>query len=223
MSNYNTWNNYKFLYPFEGSDTVTATYSQAWQDIFVLTMLSGLKNGTYLEVGCNIPDYTNNTYLLSKDFNWNGTSIDFLPNVANAWKTQRPENKLLIADALTLDYAQLLQDNTVIDYLQLDIEPSTNTFSVLTKLPHNTHRFKVITFETDYYTGGDSIRVREESRKFLTDLGYTMIIGDVLVDGNKPFEDWYVDMNLVNQTVAKSIKEKALHTQNPQELLVCPK
>lgn len=212
-----------FKYPFKGSDSLSVSdfKSQAGQDLFVLSVLAGKTNGSYLEIGCNVPESYNNTFVLAKHFNWNGVSIDFLPELKAQWDEVRPNNKFLFTDALTLDYSTVIND-PIIDYLQVDIEPSTHTFQALKKIPHDKYRFRVITFETDYYTGGDSIMVREESRKFLTDLGYTLIVGDVLVayGGLHPFEDWYVDMNLVDQNIAKSIQNDAKFTQNPAQLLL---
>ena len=48
---------------------IKANHSQAYQDLFVLTMLSGKKNGRYLEIGGNHPSEFNNTYLLETEFN----------------------------------------------------------------------------------------------------------------------------------------------------------
>lgn len=215
-------NKLELLYPFSGSESITS-YSQAWQDIFVLSVLGGLKNGSYLEVGCHEPTFYNNTYLLASQFNWDGISIDILPGVSEMWRNIRPMNRVIIGDALTMNYAEMLGDQYITDYLQLDIEPSTNTLAVLTQLPHRTHRFKVITFETDYYTGGNSPEVRELSRQFLKNLGYTLIVPDAEVFWNNkqcPFEDWYVDMNLVDRNVAESIKNMAQYTSDPMKLLV---
>ena len=36
-------------YPFAGIEQIEQNHSQSWQDIFVLTMLDGKRNGTYLE------------------------------------------------------------------------------------------------------------------------------------------------------------------------------
>lgn len=219
---YNNWpGNLKFH--FNKSDTIHETFSQAFQDIFVLTLLDGKTNGRYLEIGCNVPDYTNNTYLLSKEYNWTGVSIDYLEGLRSAWDTQRSKDKFLVCDALTVDYKEILDNNygglNVLDYLQCDIEPPEHTLRVLKRLPHDEYRFKVITFETDVYTGAEGVRVREESRKFLSNLGYELIIGDVLVDGGNPYEDWWVAPELVNMEVANSIKAHALTTQHPAQLL----
>jgi hypothetical protein len=219
----NQWNNLILKYPFDGSDQLNASYSQVWQDIFVLSILKGKSNGTYLEIGAENPDYINNTYLLTTQLGWNGVSIDCVENYQKSWAEQRPDNKFILCDALSVDYKQILDENyngqKVIDFLQCDIEPSVNTFTALKRIPHDEYRFRIITFETDLYTGGQSPWVREESRKYLSGLGYEMIVGDVLVDGNNPYEDWWVAPELVNMEIANSIRAEALTTQHPAHLL----
>jgi len=219
---YNNWSG-TLYYSFNKSDTINETFSQAYQDIFVLSVLDGKMNGSYLEIGCNVPDYTNNTYLLSKEYNWTGVSIDCIESLREFWNVQRSKDKFLACDALTVDYKQILDNNyngeKVLDYLQCDIEPPEKTFRVLKRLPHDEYRFKVITFETDTYTGDEGLEVRHESRKFLSNLGYELIIGDVLVDGGNPYEDWWVAPDLVNMEVANDIKIRALTNQFPAKLL----
>lgn len=219
----NSWNNYTLKYEFNESDQINSSYSQVWQDIFVLTILQGKRNGTYLEIGAENPDYINNTYLLTTQFDWKGVSLDCVENHQRSWAEQRPESKFILCDALTVDYKKILDDNyngqKVIDFLQCDIEPSFNTFTALKRIPHDEYRFRVITFETDLYTGGQSPRIREESREFLSNLGYEMIVGDVLVDGGNPYEDWWVAPELVDMEVANNIKAQALITQHPAQLL----
>ena len=50
--------------------------SQAGQDLFVVAMLGGSKNKTFLEIGAGDPDYMSNTYLLEKEFGFSGVAID---------------------------------------------------------------------------------------------------------------------------------------------------
>lgn len=219
MRTYNPWQEgCQFRYPFAGCENIKETHSQAYQDIFVLSLLGGVKNGEYFEIGCNIPDYTNNTYLLAKNFDWNGTSIDLLDFSAQ-WKSQRPNNRFFQCDALTVNYQNLLGESRTIDYLQLDIEPPENTLKALQNIPHDCYRFKVITFETDFYMGGTAPWVRQQSRNLLSSLGYSLVVPDVIVDNGNPYEDWWVDLNLVNQEVALEIQEMAKITQKPFELL----
>lgn len=219
---FNQWNNSKFRYPFAGCLSVSETFSYTWQDIFVLSLLKGKKNGTYLEIGAYYPNYANNTYLLAKDFNWNGVSIDIETEFESHWKNLRPNNTFLCCDALTADYDKILSENyssNNIDYLQLDIEPSDKTLAALKRIPLDKYRFKVITFETDLYAGGPGPAVREESRQILQQHGYELIFGDVWADGN-PYEDWWVDLNQVDRYVALDIQEKSKHTKAPIEVLI---
>lgn len=64
--------------------------SQAGQDLFVVAMTQAKKNSTFLEIGAGHLKHGNNTYLLEKTFNWNGTSIDLIdsntePNEKSFW------------------------------------------------------------------------------------------------------------------------------------------
>lgn len=216
---YNQWPEDDLKYKFQGHQFVKQTFSQAYQDIFVLSVLNGMRSGFYLEIGCNIPDYTNNTMLLSKDFEWTGISVDILSDLAPAWQQMRPKDLFMSADAFSIDYDLILSKASVIEYLQLDIDPAPYTLALLKKLPLHNHRFKVITFETDIYTGGASRTVRNESRQILKDLGYTLIVGDVLVDRCHPYEDWWVDLDLVDRGTALSIQNHSKDSQDPKTLL----
>ena len=81
---------------FSGVETVERNYSQALQDIFVLTMLNGKQNGTYVEIGGAHPTNINNTYLLEKNFNWTGISFNCIHKVlAEKNIEKKAENDLL--------------------------------------------------------------------------------------------------------------------------------
>lgn len=203
-----------FTMPFPGIESVEHSYSQAWQDLFVLAMTQGKRNGTWLEVGACWPIFVNNTYLLSK-FDWSGISIDIVDN-SQLWALDRPNDKLTVADATAIDYEELLSDQPFqIDYLQLDIEPQQQTLEVLKKLPHNKHRFSVVTFETDCYIW-DNQTLKQEARQIFADLGYKLVVADVVTKErdvygygrNKwlPFEDWYVDPTVVPADLIEKIQ-----------------
>lgn len=210
------------LYPFLGSEKAFKIYSQSYQDVFILSLLNGKENGTYLEIGAGWPDFINNTNLLSKHFSWKGLSIEILQDMKLLWDEKRPNDNLLIGDAMEIDYSAILPQyfqSNIIDYLQVDIEPSNHTLAALKKIPLNDYRFKIITFETDLYAGGPGQEVRRESRQILQNLGYELIVGDVRECGVNPYEDWWVDLNYVNKDIALDIKNRALQTQHPLELL----
>jgi hypothetical protein len=215
-------------FPFAGAEHIAANFSQAWQDIFILSMLDGKRNGRYLEIGGHVPISNNNTYLLHKEFGWSGATVEFDPSHFHRWLSQRPHSHLTIADALTLDYEfAMLQwfgaDVRRIDYLQLDIDPSFNTLRVLKKLPLEKYRFSVITFETDVYAG--DTRARDESRAILGALGYELVARDVCVFFEPagpdpiPFEDWWVDPQEIDAAKIEALKQDHFARRLPQKVL----
>ena len=193
-------------YPFAGIEQIEQNHSQSWQDIFVLTMLDGKRNGTYLELGASDPIYMNNTYLLSSIFGWKGISIDFRSELLSLWGNHRSKDNLQILNAWEIDYTELLKElPSQIDYLQVDLD-ETSSLPILKKLPHSTTRFSVITFETDIFAG--HVEVQKQSREFLLDLGYQLLIDNVAVRNYptstwEPFEDWYIDPAVINQDLAQ--------------------
>lgn len=223
----------RLKFPFDGAAGITNNYAQAFQDIFVLSALDGLKNGRYLEIGAHNPVSNNNTYLLAREFGWSGVSIDIDPVHEPDWKKARPKNRLVIDDALTIDYGKALanwfrpkpswwrkilgqaiespsDEVGRIDYLQLDIEPSINTLVVLKALPLDSFRFSVITFETDAYAG--DLRARDESRELLSARGYELVAANISVLYPPislepiPFEDWWVDPQVVSMQIIQAMR-----------------
>lgn len=215
-------------HPFPGIEFVAKNQSQAWQDLFVLTVLRGLRGGRYLEVGSQEPVSNNNTFLLDKEFGWSGVSIEIDPQYLTSWAHYRPDSTLVIADALEVNYRESLPlwfgvDSDRIDYLQLDIDPSINTLRVLERLPLEHWRFSVITFETDAYTN-DS-RAQEASRDILSAHGYVMVAADVSVvfppvsPDPIPFEDWWVDPQVVDADLISNLLKLNSEARLPQFLL----
>ncbi|MEX0598742.1 MAG: hypothetical protein WD512_19820, partial [Candidatus Paceibacterota bacterium] len=136
-------------FPFKNSDQITENFSQVYQDLFVLSMLDGKTNGTYLEIGSSKPFYGNNTALLEQQFGWYGIGLELNEDYVNQYSDQR-KNLVLHEDALKINYEKMLSkyfSNTIIDYLQLDIEPSKNTFEALLSIPLDKYQFKIITYE----------------------------------------------------------------------------
>lgn len=215
-------------HPFPGIDDVGQNHSQAWQDLFVLTMLRGLRGGRYLEVGAHVPVNNNNSCLLHRQFGWTGVSLELDASHLPLWRQQRPDSTFVIADALAINYAEALPlwfgpDLRRLDYLQLDIDPSINTLGVLKRLPLNDWRFSVITFETDAYT--QDLRARDESRAILSAHGYVPVAQDVSVlfppisPNPIPFEDWWVDPQVVDADLIHSLRQANQASHMPQHLL----
>ncbi len=162
------------------------------QDLFVLYVLNKKNNGTYIEIGANHPIIDSNTFLLEKEFNWKGLSFEIDVTLVNTFNVIRT-NPCILADATVIDYNQLFEFcNTPkhIDFLQLDIDPHENTLKALNKIDLSKYEFSIITYEHDFYRGGE--KEREESRKILDNYGYTRVISDVMHD-DFIFEDWYIN------------------------------
>jgi len=215
----------KSRFPFSTMDKIENNFSQSWQDIFTLCMLNGKTQGSYLEIGGHTPINNNNTFLLSSKFNWHGITIEFDPSHLSQWLTKRPGDNFTITDALSINYHKAMPlwfgpNKNRIDYLQLDIDPSINTLSVLKKLPLNDYRFSVITFETDIYMG-DS-RARDESRAILSSHGYRLAAADVCVlfapagPNPIPFEDWWVDPQAIEKSKIEALSGDSFPHNLPQ-------
>lgn len=184
--------------PFEEPHTNGLNYSQSFQDLFVLEMCNYKKQGYYLEIGAGDYAYGNNTYLLEKDYNWEGISIDYNKTLVNNFNKFR-KNKCLHLDATKVNYEELLDGKEVIDYLQVDCDPANITFEILEKIPFSTHKFKVITYEHDFYNDPTQ-SFRTKSRELFMSHGYKLFAGNITSDRLEecPFEDWWVHPEFIN-------------------------
>jgi len=191
----------KLKYKFINSEKIENNYSQIYQDLFVLSMYNGKKEGIYIEIGSGDPIYGNNTYLLEKDFNWFGISIDINKNSCNSFIEKR-NNECLNVNALECNYENLLNKyGNIIDYLQLDCDPPNITYDILIKIPFDKIKFGVITYEHDYYNDKTK-SYRQKSRKYLHNKGYKLIVGNISPDrNNNPFEDWWIHPDLIDESI----------------------
>jgi hypothetical protein len=191
---------------FLRSELIEKNFSQIYQDMFVLTMLNGKTNGTYLEIGAGEPFWGSNTALLEQNYNWSGVSIDVQQKFAEQFEKNR-KNIFLCEDALTINYKSLLKQHyqtKIIDYLQIDCEPSKHTFEILLSIPFDEYKFAVITFEHDYSV--DITRsYRLKSRNYLKSLGYQMIVNDTGPTDWYTVEDWWVHPELIDPSIIRKM------------------
>jgi hypothetical protein len=229
MKNWSLGDHARLVDPFPGSSFISQNKSQAWQDIWVLTVTRGARCKRYLEVGANDPTLHNNTWLLSQLYNWSGVSIEYDPSHITSWSKVRSRDKFICADALLLDYTAILTELCAgsekrVDYLQLDIEPSINTLQVLKRLPLDEFRFSTITFETDAYLG--DLRAQKESRDLLKSKGYVAVFENVTVRCQEvapdpiPFEDWWIDLSYLQEIGATQVR--VAKNCFPSEYLLSP-
>lgn len=192
-----------FRFKFEGLEKINNNYSQVCQDMFVLAMLGGKNDGKYLEIGSAHPHHNSNTALL-EELGWKGVGVEFNSDLASQHSCRK--NKVICEDALSLDYKKILSSfGDVIDYLQLDIEPPKNTFEALLMIPFDRYKFRVVTYEHDHYADVTKT-YRDKSRRYLSSLGYTLLVNDVSPKDDCSFEDWWVMMDLVDSDMAERIK-----------------
>jgi tetratricopeptide (TPR) repeat protein len=207
-------NHSKLRYNFKNSVNIEKNYSQVFQDMFVLSMLDGKENGTYVEIGAAEPFNNNNTALLEKDFKWSGISLENNEELVNEFNSKR-DNKCLLQDATTADYEEIFVNNNfdkTIDYLQIDVEPAEITFTTLLTIPFDKYKFRVITYEHDYYVNPNT-DYRRLSRRFLEAHGYKMVVGDISYDSNSSFEDWWVHPDLVDSKILKKMMDNSEKTK----------
>ena len=187
---------------------------QAEQDKFVLNILKNKKKGFFLEIGSNHPIKINNSYILEKNYEWNGIMVEYENKWLNDYIKFRPNSIHIINDATKIDYKNLFEINNVplnLDYLQIDLEPKNgstlNTLKKLNSEVMDKHKFATITFEHDiYYT--NYLNTRLASRKIFEDRGYVIVFSDVNNRGVNPYEDWWVHPELVDIEYVNLIKEK---------------
>jgi hypothetical protein len=184
-------------YKFPGAETIEKNYSQTYQDMFTLTMLDGKKKGTYFEIGAADPFKGSNTALL-EEWGWTGTSLEILPHEVEKFKAAR-KNEIILCDATKFDYSALRGH---IDYLQVDCEPPSTTFLILTMLPWDQCTFGVITYEHDHYTDVSG-SYRKKSRDFLLSRGYVLVASNIAPNETSCYEDWYVHPKHVKEEIIK--------------------
>lgn len=194
--------NYKIQ--FKNKELINQNYSQASQDIFVLSCLDGKQNGTFLDLGCNKPDFINNTFLLETKFDWQGLSLDIDSSCISKFPSVR-NTPAAVRDCTNLDWNEIASyfSSTSIDYLSLDLEPADRTLECLESIPFDRFNFSVITFEHDFYRFGNYYR--KKSRETFTKFGYHLLCANVKNAGSI-FEDWYVDPKKVDLEKLKPLE-----------------
>ena len=201
-------NNYENLKTkFTGAENIENNWSQSMQDMFVLSMLDGKRNGVYVEIGADQPRVISNTYLLENNFDWSGVSFELDADKVTFFNTIR-KNKCLCEDATLYDYKSIFEERNYpkqIDYLQLDIDPAEGTLRALKTLPLDDYRFSLITYETYVYSSGADIQ--DEQIEILESHGYQLVAKNVKCEGN-PYEDWWIDPATVSEDVWKPYKTR---------------
>lgn len=177
----------------QGEVDNSKSYAQIGQDSFVLNVLNHKRKGLFVDIGAGPPKFISNTYLLEKEYDWTGFSIDLDHRNKVAWQHSDRTSKFLYESAFDVDYdkeiTSLLKEHgaTRIDYLTVDLEPPHLTLEALYKIITSTKvRFSIITFEHDAWR--DNQHILRAGRELLNSHGYVLVADNI---NNQ--EDWWVD------------------------------
>lgn len=195
----------RFKYSFPGLKDVYYNYSKHFQDLFVLAVYNGKRNGSYLEIGSGDPIIHSNTALLEKEFDWKGISMDISSALCYKFKENR-FNTVICADASEVPFIDLLDKHCMdrkIDYLQIDCDEAS--IDVMKNIPFDEYQFGVVTLEHDSYRLGNDLR--DEMRKILKSHGYELLVNDVAFTETCPYEDWWVHPDVVE--IKSEMKSKS--------------
>lgn len=214
-------------YKFKNYERIDTNCSRSYQDMFVLSMLNGKENGTYLEIGMEHPFINNNTGTLETKFNWKGLSIDKDENIISNFSKRR-QNTAIVENVLDtnsqkdLKLKEILNTNfkeKIIDYVSINWGSGENNFNILNSLPFDEYKFAVITFRHDYYF--DSTRtIKNRSRELLLSLGYKLIAGNISVDKITSYEDWWVYPALVSQDIIDIMESSKSTTKKAEDYML---
>ncbi len=172
------------------------SFAQAYQDLYALAMLDRKRDGTYLDIGCYVAKDGNNTFLMDRDYGWDGISVDLYDF---NFRSEMRRGHFLTLDA-TQHYPSLmyhLRDTIakdgIIDYLSLDVDEATNE---ALRVALNFSKYRVITVEHDVYARGEEERQRQRNQ--LTEAGYILHVPSVHIpnDASLIFEDWWISQEI---------------------------
>ena len=197
-------------------------YSQSGQDKWVCDFFNYKKNGYFVEVGAYDGIQTSNTYYLEKELGWNGICIEANLEIFKILKQNRQSNNINVAvssnkglcnfngdrintfghviECDTLN--SILYNNSYkqkIDYLSLDIEGME--YEALKSLDFNYWDIKLITVEHNLYCTNDI--EKNKIYDLLSSKNFERVVEDVKcldpnpIWFNKPYEDWYVNRNIL--------------------------
>lgn len=192
------------------------------QDLFVHTLLGN--KGYYVDIGAGDgagEPCASNTYWL-EEMGWTGILLEYDPQYPTQGRKLRPNSHFVLANALTIDYVQLFRQcgaPQVIDYLSIDIEPSS--IAGLVRFPFEQYDFKVMTIEHDFYNMPQGIVQKRELSLFMRDKPYIKVVEDVgLAYRTTHFlEDWYINPKYLNEFRVPNIDKLRYYRQNPNTII----
>lgn len=193
------------------------------QDLFAQLLLGD--KGYYIDIGAGDgagEPCASNTYWL-EEIGWKGLLIEYDPKYVNEGRKNRPNSHFISTNALTIDYKQLFSQFNVpkvIDYLTIDIEPSS--LLALKKFPFDEYDFKILTIEHDFYNMPQGIGEKRLLSLFMKDKPYIKIVEDVGLSYKTTnfLEDWYINPKYLHQFRVPNADKLYYYRRNPNDIIV---
>jgi hypothetical protein len=169
-------------------------HSQVFQDEVAHKILNG---GFYVDIGAGdgFFDPNGGNSLFLEENGWNGILIE---GDIKRHEYSKQHRKGISIHAMIPDKTikSILIENQcpkVIDYISIDIEPSS--LIALYNFPFEDFSFKFLTFEHDLYTSPDNEEQKRESHRILKSMGYVCMADNVSVPHSyfEYFEDWWIN------------------------------
>ena len=198
--------------------------SQIGQESWVAFALNYKRHGFYLEIGAFNARVLSNTFVLETSLEWTGTGVEINQQLTETYNSER-RNQIICADATALDYGKELdriKAPSTIDYLQVDIDPPSNSYKALVAVLRGSRRFSLITFEHDLYRRRFKFLPVNYYWKWKAFLllrlkGYVRVASNV-ANGKARQEDWYASksMNLERIRLPRSVDFRAVFQNYPK-------
>jgi FkbM family methyltransferase len=115
--------------------------SQIFQDLFVLNELNFKENGYFVEIGAADGKYLSNTYLLEKNFNWDGLVVE----PAKIWESRLKKNRNSL---VSLDCVHS-ESNISIEFNETE-KPEFSRSNINNKIEKDLHEYLRIKNNTVY-------------------------------------------------------------------------
>ena len=196
--------------------------SQAGQEKWVIDFFKQKRGGYFVDIGAYDGKEISNTYLLEKEFGWDGVCIE--PSIKMFKKLRENRRCVLLNRAAHSENCIVYFDDIgvsslispvgkhkvrastmevilkevsapkIIDYLSLDTEGSE--YDILRGFPFDKYEIILLTVEHNIcYGDTQHVSLKKNIYKILTKNGYVRVREDVLCNGDPkyPFEDWYVN------------------------------
>lgn len=194
---------YKF--PFRGMEKIEKSHSRSMQEMFVLSVLDGKREGMFVDIGCGDPFHHNATAVLEQEFGWKGISVE--TSDINCYEFSRKrKSTVILSRAEDIDYNELFSKHCVemnVDLLRISCDYAS--LHILKNIPFDSYRFSVVQFQHNHCWWMNEYR--DVSRSIMKSLGYTLLVGNVSLRDGVAYEDWWVHPALVSPREAMKTKE----------------